>query len=67
MNEIGTDTEEMANYDDEDVFGFLGAHSAASILRPRPPVFACDCAERLDELISLIRALADEIRRDRET
>lgn len=45
-----------------DAFDILRAGSAASALRPRPPILACSCEKRLDELISLVRELRDEIR-----
>lgn len=61
MEEMFTDTGEMDGYEDDLLYSLM-AGSAASAFRPRQPVHSCSCEKRLDELISLIGKLRDEIR-----
>ena len=61
MKEFIAHDEEMGE-DYEDLLFPLMAGQAAASFRPRVPPVSCDCGRKLDELISLIRELRDEIR-----
>jgi hypothetical protein len=60
MNPEVPDDMEMGTREEDVLYSLMAGQ--ASVLRPRPSVVSCNCAGRLDELISLVRELRDEIR-----